>query len=181
MRTVKLFFLTSAVLSIFLSGCEKTAKRKPNTVRTTNLDTETVMTETAVSEAKRLIEEFRDSDTPDKRCEEAAKALSEMGDACVGSLVACLGDGNWRVRYYAARALGWMKWKDTRTSPPLAEDTRVVEALIQALEDRNPRVRRSVCWAFAKIKDERATEPLIKMLKNDTDSDVRSTAAWGLG
>ncbi len=181
MRIVGLFLLTSAVLSILLLGCDKNTKRKANPIKPRKQDAEPVMPEPAELDVERLIEEFRKAGTSEKRFEEAAKELSEMGDAAVEPLIGSLKDGNWRVRYYAARALGWMKWKDTRTSPPLAEDTRVVEALIQALEDRNPRVRRSICWAFAKIKDERATEPLIKMLKNDTNSDVRSTAAWGLG
>jgi HEAT repeat protein len=173
--------LASVFLFVVLSGCGKHTKEDSISLRTGGQGTESTPLQPAVSEVDRLIEEFRDSDTSEERCENAAKELSEIGDAAIGPLTGALRDGNWLVRYYAARALGWMKWKDARISPPLAEDTRVVEALIQALEDRNPRVRGSVCWAFAKIKDERATEPLIEVLKKDADSNVRSTAAWGLG
>ncbi|MHC1610533.1 MAG: HEAT repeat domain-containing protein [Candidatus Methanospirareceae archaeon] len=52
--------------------------------------------------------------------------------------------------------------------------------LIQALEDRDWNVRRSVARALGEIKDLRAVEPLIRALE-DEDEDVRKSAAWALG
>jgi HEAT repeat protein len=97
------------------------------------------------------------------------------------ALIESLKDEDWHERYIASRAMGWLNWKPERASSPLPEDTQVVEALIEALKDEDHRVRHNICWAFAKIKDERATGPLIEVLKNDEDSEVRSEAAWALG
>jgi HEAT repeat protein len=60
-------------------------------------------------------------------------------------------------------------------------DTRVVEPLIQALNNNDSSVRYSAAMALGKVKDTRAVEPLIHSLKEDEDEAVRSNAAEALG
>lgn len=55
-----------------------------------------------------------------------------------------------------------------------------VGPLIGTLDDRNPRVRRDVVYILADLRDSRAIEPLIPLLK-DPKREVRQTAAWALG
>lgn len=173
--------LIFAILAAFLFGCNKNLDEEQYPDKTHKQDTEVMLSKLAVSEADRLIEEFSDRDTTEERFEELVRILSGTEDTNDKSLFESLRDEDWRQRYLASRALGWLKWKPKRVSPPLAEDTEVVEALIEALKDEDLRVRRNICWAFGKIKDERAAEPLVEVLKNDIDSDARSEAAWALG
>ena len=174
-------FLVSLFFLAFLFGCDKNAKEEVNSIRPAKQDIESEALKPAISKIDRLIDKFRDRDISEQKCEEVAKELSDTGDAAIQPLIESLKDKDWRVRYYAVRALGLMKQKARIVSPRLPEDTIVVEALTEALKDQDPRVRRNICWAFAKIKDEKATESLIEVLKNDKDSDVRSEAAWALG
>ncbi|MDY6836292.1 MAG: HEAT repeat domain-containing protein [Chloroflexota bacterium] len=59
-------------------------------------------------------------------------------------------------------------------------ESRAVPALIQALADRNARVRRNTAKALGSIGDDAAVEPLVKSL-GDEDSRVRKDAADALG
>jgi HEAT repeat protein len=169
------------LLPAVLVSCSRNAREEPDAARPERQEVEQMPVEPAVSDAERLIEILRHEDTSDNECEDVAKQLSDKGETAIEPLIRSLEDKDWRVRYYAARALGWMRWKDDRALEPLVEDSRVVEALIQSLDDEDFRVRRNVCWAFAKIKDERATEPLTRVLGSDIDSSVRAMAAWALG
>ncbi len=72
-----------------------------------------------------------------------------------------------RVRAKAVEALGKIR------------DARVVEPLMQALNDEHWDVRRKAAWALGNM-GEIAVEPLIQAL-NDEHWDVRRKAAWALG
>ena len=72
-----------------------------------------------------------------------------------------------RVRAKAVEALGKIR------------DARVVEPLMQALNDEHWDVRRKAAWALGNIGDVRGVEPLIQALK-DEYSDVRRQAARSL-
>jgi HEAT repeat protein len=67
------------------------------------------------------------------------------------------------------------KWEEVAT---LGENA--VEALLEALEDQEPEVRRGAAWALGVIRNPRAVEPLVSRLR-DADESVRSGAAWALG
>lgn len=60
------------------------------------------------------------------------------------------------------------------------KETKIVPALINALEDKNPRVRGEAALALGYYKDERAVEPLIKTLK-DQDLWVGLNSVFSLG
>ena len=53
-------------------------------------------------------------------------------------------------------------------------------SLIEGLKDKNPQVRRAAAQKFARLRDEKAIEPLIAVL-SDADSEVRFAAANALG
>ena len=77
-------------------------------------------------------------------------------------------NGRLKSQTAAARVLGERK------------DAQAVPALIDALKDAQP-VRLSAVRALGNIGDERAVEPLIATLKEDTDPRVRTAAAQALG
>jgi HEAT repeat protein len=56
-----------------------------------------------------------------------------------------------------------------------------VDDLILHLKYGNDKVRADAAEALGNTSDERAVEPLIAALKNDTNSTVRGIAAWALG
>ena len=56
-----------------------------------------------------------------------------------------------------------------------------LEALVKALEDKDPEVREDAVDILAEVKDERAIAHLTKVLLNDKDEDVRESAAEALG
>ena len=62
----------------------------------------------------------------------------------------------------------------------LAATATAVPALVKALEDADPRVRRQTAWALGALRDPRAAEPLAAALK-DRDASVREQAAWASG
>ena len=72
------------------------------------------------------------------------------------------------IRYYATETLG------------VIGDTQVVEPLIQALNDKNHKVREKAASALGKIGDKSVVKPLIHTLK-DKYSSVRWESALSLG
>ncbi|MCI0487135.1 MAG: M56 family metallopeptidase, partial [Blastocatellia bacterium] len=60
------------------------------------------------------------------------------------------------------------------------DNSRVVEALKEALKDEDPDVRRSALFALGQMGDSSVTEAMIEALKSN-DSQVRAQAAWALG
>jgi HEAT repeat protein len=148
------------------------------------------------SAVPQLIATLDDKD-PDMR-EYAAAALGDIGDQrAVKPLLAIL-KGAGQRRYIAAWALGKLKAEEA-IDPLIAslaekndalqkESTRAligiggpaVPALIAALDDPRPDVRKFASRALGIIEDKRAEAPLIKRL-DDQSEDVAAAAALALG
>ena len=62
----------------------------------------------------------------------------------------------------------------------LSDEPQAVSALVEALENKDSNVRQSAGEDLGKHKDSAAITPLIEMMFNDVDSDVRKTAANSL-
>jgi HEAT repeat protein len=112
--------------------------------------------------------------------EEAAKALSEIGDPrAVDPLIEALKDEHWRVRQLAAIALGEIG--DPRAVDPLITALRYEDsartALLRAFPNRW--VRTSAANALGDIGDTRAVGPLTTAL-GDEDEYVRKASAEAL-
>jgi aminopeptidase N len=103
----------------------------------------------------------------------AARALAELPDpASVAALTGALrGDAFWGVRAAAARALGQTRRDDAR------------DALVPALEDAHPRVRRAAAAALGElVGDQRAAGALAALLRRgDASYFVEAEAAAALG
>jgi len=56
-----------------------------------------------------------------------------------------------------------------------------VNSLIKKLNDEKPELRLETVSALGKLRDSRAVEPLIAVLKKEKDETVRARAAWALG
>ena len=85
------------------------------------------------------------------------------------SLIQKLQKSNRNGRAQAARELGKIK------------DGRVVQPLINAMNDKDPYVRGQVIEALGEVKDARAVDPLIKTLKNEDYLYVREETVMALG
>jgi len=103
----------------------------------------------------------------------AARALGQLPDpASIAALAAALGgDDFWGVRGAAARALGQTRRDDAR------------EALVAALDDKHPRVRRAVAAALGEfLGDEAAARALAgRIRRGDPSYFVEGEAALALG
>lgn len=89
------------------------------------------------------------------------KALVQIGEPAVDTLILALTDKNMWVRSEAAWALGKIG------------DVRAVEPLIWALKDGFWSIRENAADALGEIKDSCAVESLILALKDETDQNVR--------
>ena len=134
-------------------------------------------------------------------CMVVIKLLGEIGDSlAVGHLIGVMKHFvSWQLRYEAAQALG--KIKDPRIVGPLLEalndrNTRVreaaakslkevgepaVELLIASLRDENQDVCFKAIVILGEIGDSRAVEPLVGVLKNFELWALRFEAARSLG
>jgi HEAT repeat protein len=115
----------------------------------------------------------------------AAAALGEIKDSrAVKPLIVTLQDENSDVRKNAAESLdklGWTPANDTERAvyylakrkwkQCLQVGTLAVEPFISALKDENSYVRREAAWALGELKDPRAVEPLIAVIK-DTEGNT---------
>lgn len=119
-------------------------------------------------DADRVINQLR-SRTPAVR-EEAARKLGDLKDpSAVEPLVLILKkDKDSRVRWSAEDAL-------VNIGGP------AVEPLIKMLKDDSWRVRRRAVRTLGKIKEPRAIEPLVALMKADEDCYVRKCAARAIG
>ena len=61
------------------------------------------------------------------------------------------------------------------------QDRRLSDSLYQFFNHENPEYRRDAVLAFASIQDTLAIERLGNVLETDSDSNVRSAAAFALG
>jgi HEAT repeat protein len=115
-------------------------------------------------------------------------------------LVRALGEGGWRFRCAAARALAQLG--DARAVEPLIRtlgnsdrvvgrtaaealgqlgDVRAVEHLLHALGDSDGNVRCAAAGALGQLGDARAVEPLLVLALGDRDTDLRRASADALG
>lgn len=116
---------------------------------------------------------FKDKDTNEYSAVRgrAAGALGDIGDRrAVGPLITALKDKDPHVRHEAAVGLGNLAIKDAR----------VVELLIDALNDEFWRVRAAAAAQLGGTRDPCAFEPLIAALE-DEHPNVRVSAAVSLG
>lgn len=117
-----------------------------------------------------LLQKLKDPD-PFVRVE-AVQALGEIQkEQSLVSVCDCLNDENLYVRAYAAEALG----KIGQVNMSLA-----LSRLLPALDDPSPYVRAMMVVALGELQDERAANPIRKLLQ-DEDESVRKMAAWALG
>jgi len=102
---------------------------------------------------------------------EAVQALGEIQkEEALVSVCECLYDENIYVRAYAAEALGKIGQVDISLA---------LLRLISALDDSSPYVRAMMVAALGELQDERAVEPIRKLL-HDEDESVRVMAKWAL-
>jgi HEAT repeat protein len=101
-----------------------------------------------------------------------AKPPLLAGGKSVDHWVAALADSKFKVREEAVTKLG-----NVGTS-----DAAAIPALITALKDKNPEVRREAIFALAKSgrAAQDAVEPLAEIEQHDKDPRVREQAAKGL-
>ncbi|MBZ0284819.1 MAG: HEAT repeat domain-containing protein [Anaerolineae bacterium] len=130
----------------------------------------------------------------------AIYALGQLGDArAIEPLIAALKDPEHDVRRLAVHALG--KLGDNRILEPLSQllndpnpDVRTyiadtlwrfgsdgLDSLIEMTKDEDIRVQQAAIDAIGKIRDTRATQAVINVLKSNSSSHVRSVAAHVLG
>jgi len=102
---------------------------------------------------------------------EAVQALGEIQKVeALVSVCECLYDENIYVRAYAAEALGKIGQVDISLA---------LLRLISALDDSSPYVRAMMVAALGELQDERAVDPIRKLL-HDEDESVRIMAKWAL-
>jgi len=100
--------------------------------------------------------------------EQIVRALEQLGDPrSIGPLIEVLGSEYGDERSAAVGAL--------KRIGPLSADP-----LVQALKDKNPRVREGAALALGELREPRTTEPLVETLA-DADPTVHDTAVLALG
>src|SRR5438552_239169 len=130
------------------------------------------------------------------------RALGQIGQAAIEALIAALRDDDKRVRCGAVRSLGNIG--DTRAVEPLVEVLRdeaastlirrlavqalgeigqpAVQGLIATLHDKGKEVRQDAVQALGRIRDTRAVEPLVEVLRDEAASTlIRRLAVQALG
>jgi hypothetical protein len=101
----------------------------------------------------------------------AARALEYCGDKKLAVELLCgtlVNDTDEQVRRAAAAALAKLA------------DAASVEALVKGLSDASDAVRGVCVTALGNVKDNRASEPLLRMLRNDAKPLIRMQAATAL-
>ncbi|MDD3857686.1 MAG: HEAT repeat domain-containing protein [Methanoculleus sp.] len=99
---------------------------------------------------------------------EAMHGFVAVGKPAVPACVALLSDGDWRVRYRAAEALG------------LLGDGEAYAPLVAALDDEKDHVRYMAAKGLGLLGDPRAVV-LLGRMQNDENEFVRRSAARSLG
>jgi HEAT repeat protein len=99
---------------------------------------------------------------------EAMHGLVAVGRPAVPACIALLSDGDWKVRYRAAEALG------------LLGDGAAFDPLVAALDDEKDHVRYMAAKGLGLLGDPRAVERLGQM-RDDENEFVRRSAARSLG
>ena len=131
---------------------------------------------------------------------EAAQTLAQMGGAALGPLAAAAQSPDIATRERAVWAL--LNWRDPRGAvlkQAIADADPHVRALaagglapglginplgplLDAVRDRDVEVRQAAAWSLGNIPHSpRATDAIIRLMKDDPESDVRAAAATALG
>lgn len=125
------------------------------------------------------------------------RVLASMGNEALSPLIDSLNDPNQDIRIFAATALG--ETEDKRAVYPLikalkdrvwlvrksAADSLMkiglmhIEVLVKSLNDPNPDIRYWIERIIGEIGD-KAIKPLVDVLKNDRNREMRFFAAFGL-
>lgn len=115
-----------------------------------------------------LIDLLKSPDVSERR--DVARTLGVMGfDIATPGLIGALDDDDAKVRLLAAESLGKIG------------DVRAVEPLLEKLPYEEDGVQRYILGALGKIGDARALEPMVDFVENEEVSEVRASAAYGLG
>ncbi len=122
-----------------------------------------------------LVKLFRDSSKIVR--ETAGTALVAIAGPSVDPLIECLHDKDFVVRCHGARALGGMTY-DYQYGRSWVKDSKVVDALCEALKDPDRAVREDATIALGMIGDARAIDPLVEAMK---DGAVKRHAIMSLG
>jgi HEAT repeat protein len=101
----------------------------------------------------------------------ASEALRLIGPASIGHLTKALESTNSRVRFLAARTLGWLD----------AAPKQARRVLVQNLRDKAGPRRADAIEVLARIKDEDTIDAILQVAGNDADEHVRDAALWALG
>ncbi|MFH1022663.1 MAG: HEAT repeat domain-containing protein [Planctomycetota bacterium] len=114
----------------------------------------------------REVAAFRSTNPAD--WEEAKRRLLAMGEPAIPYITAEFRKGD---------ALTATLCRDVLVT----EGALAVPALLEALGDSHPRARSAAAVALGRIRDERAVEPLVRVLRGDRAPVVRAAAARSLG
>jgi len=109
--------------------------------------------------------------------ETAGTALVYIGEESIPALLETLKDPHFVVRCHGVRALGGMT-TDYQMGRAWTKDSRVVDALVNALKDEDRAVREDATIALGIIGDPRAVDGLIEAMK---DGSVKRHAIASLG
>ncbi len=113
-----------------------------------------------------LIEMLRTSNG--RELEQVATMLGDIGDPkAVRPLIAVV-NGQDPARGAAVEALA--KFNDQRGK----------DVILKTLESTDAKVRKCSAYAFELMRDDRAVEPLVKMIRTDPDEPVRRAATWAM-
>ena len=113
-----------------------------------------------------LIDVIKDKD--EKLVESARWALKEIGLPAVGPLIAAFENNDSGIYWDIGRVLE-------------AIGVPAVDPLVEALNNKDRNIRLRAVGILGQIKDTRAVEPLIALLKDADDEDIRERVIWALG
>jgi len=172
MKTV--LFITALVMILVLPGNSSAVKHGngANPEMRPTPASEPIISSAALADLHRLeiLQQKLNDPDPFVRVE-AVQALGEIQkEQSLLSVCNCLTDENIYVRAYAAEALGKIGRIDLSLT---------LLRLISALDDPSPYVRAMMVAALGELQDERAAEPIRKLL-HDEDESVRTMAEWAL-
>ncbi len=124
--------------------------------------------------------------------------LVEMGDVAVDDLIEGLSNADKNIKKYCVKALGEImnpnsieplikslsddnKWVRREASSALSKmGVDAVEPLIKCLNDIDWRVKGAAAWALGNLKDDRAVDPLFKLLTENNNGFVKQGALSSL-
>lgn len=125
----------------------------------------TYKTTKKVYDINSLIRDLGNED--DKAADSAQETLEKLGEVTIPLLIQALGNEKLAIRGRASWAL-------------IHIGKAVVNPVIEALKNDNPEVRFYAAGILQMLRDERAIEPLIKVLKEDKNEKVRSGTSFAL-